>query len=639
MHMKNNKVKSLNIEIKQEIKNSLNNNSKLFSFLKPEDGLYIKSILLMHVNKIILITILNIIQATITGVQSLSVLVFIRLMLESNFGSVSNFDVLGYTIHVPIELIYDTPYGGLLLILLFLVGISLISLSLLVYLNHLNVTLKNLITYKMRSDLVDKLFLLDSNFYDNTKVGEIEFLQSGSIRKFGMIVDATQTFLNAFLNTLVVALILIQLSLFATLFISFFGYIFLKFAHKLSRKVVSHGFNVDSKALSVSESFFDIINGIRLIKQAAKEKQVIKEFKEKVWDHLESSRKMLEYQVIVKGVTEVGGILLVVVLAILLHNFTDVDFVFDLSFTVGFVFLFMRLIYQIRMMLNARIKQAQTLPQLSFFRRFLDSKSDNKEVNGIAGSECLSVIDKGVKLNNINFKYDSKLILKDISLSFKSGSLTAIVGPSGSGKSTLLEIIAGYQFPTDGNVLINNLELKKYKKEQYRRKTGYVNQSTIVFHDSILNNIAFLNQNASFEEILKCASIFGVDEIVRDLEYGWETHIGEKGAKISGGQRQRIAISRVFLQKPLLLILDEATSSLDLESESKIYDAINTNKESRVTILTAHRLSAITHADNIIVLNNGEVAEQGSHKELMNMGGIYYKMFQIQQLSSSTRGS
>jgi len=630
--MENNKVKSLNIEIKDEIEKSINKNAKLFSFLDRKDGLYIKSILLNHINKIVLITILNIVQASVIGIQSLSILVFIKFLLDANYESMSNFDVLGYTINVPIELIYNTPYGGLLLIFSFLIGVSLISLVLLVYLNHLNIILKNLITYQMRSDLVNKLFLLDSNFFDNTKIGEIEFLQSGSIRKFGMIVDATQVFVNALLNAFVIIIIMIQISLYTTLFISVVGYYFLKITHKLSRKVVAYGFNVDSKGLSVLESFFDIINGIRLIKQAAQEKQVIRNFKEKVWDHLESSRKMLEYQVIVRGVTEIAGILLVVVLALLVYNFTSIDLASDIGLAVGFIFLFIRLISQIKTMLNARLQQAQTLPQLSFFRRFLDSKSDNKEADGMTGNESVLNIDEGVKLDNVNFKYNNRLILKNVSLSFPSGSVTAIVGASGSGKSTLLEVIAGYQFPADGKVLINNLELKKYKKEGYRRKTGYVNQNTIAFHDTILNNVSFLNKNASFEEILKCASIFGVDKIVRDLEYGWETHIGEKGAKISGGQRQRIAIARVFLQKPLLLILDEATSSLDLESESKIYRAINFGKENRVTILTAHRLSAITHVDNIIVLNNGEVAEQGSHKELMNMGGIYQKMYQIQNI-------
>jgi len=196
-----------------------------------------------------------------------------------------------------------------------------------------------------------------------------------------------------------------------------------------------------------------------------------------------------------------------------------------------------------------------------------------------------------------------------------------------------LELLAGIRNPDSGQILVDDKDLANYDMASYRPLIGYVNQEAIIFHDSLLENLRYLNPSASLDEVKQAVKMAAAEEFVSETENGYETILGERGAKISGGQRQRIVIARVFLQNPSVLLLDEATSSLDLYTEALIYENLLKVKKDKIIVVAAHRLSAITQFDNIVVFQDGLIAEQGNHADLMAARKLYYHLYKLQEYS------
>ena len=243
----------------------------------------------------------------------------------------------------------------------------------------------------------------------------------------------------------------------------------------------------------------------------------------------------------------------------------------------------------------------------------------------------LKSFEQKIEFANVNFKYPkSELVLKDINLSINKGKVVAIVGPSGAGKSSLIDLIPRFYDPIDGDVLIDGINLKKIKINSLRKLIGIVTQETLLFNDTIKNNIAYGLQDASFENIVSAAKTANAHNFIKELSNGYDTLIGDRGAKLSGGERQRISIARAILKNPPILILDEATSSLDTESEVLVQQAIERLMTGRTSIVIAHRLSTVQNADKIVVLNEGKIVETGVHSSLLETDGIYKKLYNMQ---------
>lgn len=236
-----------------------------------------------------------------------------------------------------------------------------------------------------------------------------------------------------------------------------------------------------------------------------------------------------------------------------------------------------------------------------------------------------------ITFSNVSFAYDKEYVLKDINLTIEKGKTIALVGQSGGGKSTLADLIPRFYDPVEGAVLLDGKPLTDYELESLRRQMGVVTQESILFNDSIFNNIAFGMENVSEEDVINAARVANAHEFIMQTENGYQTLIGERGSKLSGGQRQRLSIARAVLKNPPILILDEATSALDTESERLVQDALNNLMKNRTSIVIAHRLSTIQHADEIVVIQNGRIAELGTHDQLLQRGGIYRKLSEIQR--------
>ena len=234
-----------------------------------------------------------------------------------------------------------------------------------------------------------------------------------------------------------------------------------------------------------------------------------------------------------------------------------------------------------------------------------------------------NTFDSEVNINNISFKYDDEYVLQDFTLKVPKGATVALVGQSGSGKSTIANLVTRFYDVNEGNISIDGIDIKDFKQESLRGLLVLVTQDTILFNETVRNNISLGKEDATDEEIIAAAKIANAHDFIMDLPNGYNTNIGDSGNKLSGGQKQRLSIARAVLKNPPIMILDEATSALDTESERLVQDALEKMMRNTTSIVIAHRISTIQNANTIVVLQKGKIVEQGSHAELLAANGVY----------------
>lgn len=265
-------------------------------------------------------------------------------------------------------------------------------------------------------------------------------------------------------------------------------------------------------------------------------------------------------------------------------------------------------------------------------RRIFSTIDIEPAVKNKPNATKITEFNNNIEFRNVSFAYERDRVLKNINLDVKKGKTIALIGPSGGGKSTLADLVPRFYDPTDGDVLIDGVSLRDYDLDSIRKLMGIVTQESILFNDTVFNNIAFGMENVKEEDVIHAAKVAHAHEFIVQMENGYETTIGERGSKLSGGQRQRLSIARAVLKNPPILILDEATSALDSESERLVQDALNTLMMNRTSIIIAHRLSTIQHADEIIVIQQGQIIQRGKHEDLLEGEGLYKKLIEIQKI-------
>lgn len=489
----------------------------------------------------------------------------------------------------------------------------------------------NKILFDIRERLFDHIQRLSLQFYSRTKTGEI-------ISRVIHDVEQTKNFvmtglMNIWLDmfTIVIAIVImlfmdvwltiVSIALFPLYVISV--KIFYSKLRLLTKK--------RSQALAeVQGHLHERVQGIPVTRSFALENYEEKEFDKqnqnflnKAVDHTVWNAKTFA---VMNTITDVAPLLVI--------GFAGY-FAITSDLTIGTMAAFVgymdRVYGPLRRLISSSTVLVQSIASMDRVFEFMDEKYDIKDKKA---AKELTEVQGHVTFDHVSFRYEEEeeLVLKDISLDVNQGETIALVGMSGGGKSTIISLIPRFYDVTGGRILIDGQDIRDVKARSLRDKIGMVLQDNILFSESIAMNIRMGNPEASDEEVVAAAKAANAHEFITGLSNGYETLVGERGVKLSGGQKQRIAIARVFLKNPPLLILDEATSALDLESEHLIQEALEKLAADRTTFIVAHRLSTITHADRIVLVENGEIAEEGSHYELMQKKGHYYNLYQVQEL-------
>ncbi len=489
----------------------------------------------------------------------------------------------------------------------------------------------NKILYDIRENLYAHLQKLSLRFYSNTRAGEI-------ISRVINDVEQTRNFvmiglMNVWLDiaTIVIAIIImltmdVPLTIVTLLALPFYAFSVKHFFGKLRDLTRKR-----SQALADVQSYLhERVNGVSVIKSFALEDvererfdETNGQFLEKAIDHTKWNAKAFA---VVNTITDVAPLLVLAYAGYqVIHGHLSVGTL------VAFIAFIERVYSPLRRLVNSSTALTQSFASMDRVLELMDEQYDIVDKDN---AKQLPLIQGEVKFDHVQFAYDDEDedVLNNVHFNVKPGETVAFVGMSGGGKSTIVSLIPRFYDATGGRITIDGYDIKDVKIQSLRDQIGMVLQDNILFSDSVKSNILMGKPDATDEEVKAAAIAANAHHFVESLPEGYDTTVGERGVKLSGGQKQRIAIARVFLKNPPLLILDEATSALDLESEALIQESLERLAHDRTTFIVAHRLSTITHADTIFVVDEGEIKERGTHEQLMEEKGIYYDLFQVQQM-------
>ncbi|OAO18927.1 ABC transporter ATP-binding protein [Staphylococcus epidermidis] len=489
----------------------------------------------------------------------------------------------------------------------------------------------NKILYDIRKQLYNHLQALSARFYANNQVGQV-------ISRVINDVEQTKDFIltglmNIWLDciTIIIALSImffldVKLT-FAAIFIFPFYILTVYFFFGRLRKLT----RVRSQALAEVQGFLhERVQGMSVIKSFAIEDNEAKNFDNHNKNFLQRAFQHTRWNAYsfaaINTVTDLGPIIVIGAGSYLAITG---------SITVGTLAAFVGYLEQLFGPLRRLVSSFTTLTQsfASMDRVFQLMDEDYDIKNGI-GAQPNKISEGQIDLKHVSFKYNEneKEVLHDINLTINKGETVAFVGMSGGGKSTLINLIPRFYDVTQGEILIDHHNVKDFLTGSLRNQIGLVQQDNILFSDTVKENILLGRPDATDDEVVEAAKMANAHDFISNLPNGYDTEVGERGVKLSGGQKQRLSIARIFLNNPPVLILDEATSALDLESEAIIQEALDVLSKDRTTLIVAHRLSTITHADRIVVMENGRIVETGTHQQLINKRGAYEHLYSIQNL-------
>lgn len=489
----------------------------------------------------------------------------------------------------------------------------------------------NKILYDIRKKLYNHLQALSARFYANNQVGQV-------ISRVINDVEQTKDFIltglmNIWLDciTIIIALSImffldVKLTLAALFIFPFYiltVYVFFGRLRKLTRE--------RSQALAEVQGFLhERVQGISVVKSFAIEDNEAKNFDKKNTNFLTRALKHTRWNAYsfaaINTVTDIGPIIVIGVGAYLAISG---------SITVGTLAAFVGYLELLFGPLRRLVASFTTLTQsFASMDRVFQLIDENYDIKNGVGAQPIEIKQGRIDIDHVSFQYNDNEapILKDINLSIEKGETVAFVGMSGGGKSTLINLIPRFYDVTSGQILIDGHNIKDFLTGSLRNQIGLVQQDNILFSDTVKENILLGRPTATDEEVVEAAKMANAHDFIMNLPQGYDTEVGERGVKLSGGQKQRLSIARIFLNNPPILILDEATSALDLESESIIQEVLDVLSKDRTTLIVAHRLSTITHADKIVVIENGNIVETGTHRELIAKQGAYEHLYSIQNL-------
>jgi subfamily B ATP-binding cassette protein MsbA len=555
-----------------------------------------------------------------------------KLVTEKPVFEASGISVVNYIKYMLSTMIVEHSAVYALGVICLTIVVTIFFKNLFVYLSfRVLAPMRNYVMTKLRSDLYSKILELPIGFFTEQRKGDIISRMSNDANEVEWSVMSTLEGLIREPLTIIITLIYLVtlspvLSLFLLVILPAMGFIIGRVSRSLKKQSTA-----SQEQLGTLMSILDeTLGGLRVIKAFNAEKILGSKFFQ-TNNTLNNIRNKMNFRRdLASPMSEFLGMLMLTAILwfggkLVLNNESGLDATAFLTYIAVF--------YQI-------INPAKSLSTAFYnaqrgsaaIERIEEILSAPVTVTDNANATPITSFNHHIEFKNVSFAYDDKVILKNINLKIEKGKTIALVGSSGAGKSTLADLVPRFHDVTGGELLIDGVNIKNYTLHSVRELMGIVTQEPILFNDSIANNIALGTEHVSDKEIEQAAKVANASNFISHKEQGFNTNIGDRGSKLSGGERQRVTIARAVLKNPPILILDEATSSLDTESERLVQDAINNMMQHRTSLVIAHRLSTIRHADEIIVLQKGEIVERGSHEQLLAHNGIYRKLVEMQEV-------
>jgi subfamily B ATP-binding cassette protein MsbA len=479
----------------------------------------------------------------------------------------------------------------------------------------------------IRQRLYEKFQTLDLEYFSRKRSGELTSRITNDVAivenavSYGFSDLVYQTLQIIMFSTFVIV-IYWNLAIIAILMVPFISIPIILVGKKL-RKISKE---TQEKMADINSVLYETISGVRIVRAFGAEQHEVKKFAQHNQRYYGLNMKSIIRSVALGPATELIGSLGGIVILLYIGRQVIQG---RLSFGVFGLFLgsVMMLIRPFK-----KLSSVQSIMQKAFASstRIYEVLNTTPKIKDDPGTWELQEVKDAVEMRDVWFKYEEAEVLKGVTLKCRKGEVLAIVGPSGAGKSTLVDLIPRFYDPLKGAVLIDGRDIRGFQVTSLRRHIAMVTQETILFNDSARDNIAYGHQGATYDQVVEAAKKAFAHEFIMNLPQGYDTFIGDRGVKLSGGERQRLAIARAILKNPPILILDEATSQLDTQSEKLVQQALSTLMSGRTVFVIAHRLSTIKNATKIIVLSEGRIMEEGSHEALLGQGGIYKRLYDMQ---------
>lgn len=589
--------------------------------------------------KVVLNVACNIMGAFFTIFSFAMVLPFLRILFDSQQMVTEpaafelSTDYLLHTLNYNMSqiMLKHGDAGALVMVSIMVVAFSLLKNAFLFSANYVLAPIRAYVVRDMRNEIYEKVLRLPLSFYTEARRGDVIARISNDVQEVETSIMSSLQMLFRDPITIVVFMVILfsisfNLTLFVLVLLPVSGILIGRIARKL-RKSTFKGQQRLGIMLSMVE---ETLSGLRIIKAFNGEERMTRKFEESNHHFALIFKKVFRRRYLASPLSEfIGTIVLMVILAyggsMVLNGSKDLNG----ESLILFLMIFSQIIPPAKSISTAWFNIQKGLASVDRIDQLLEADIKIREKpDAIQVSEFR----ESIEYRNVSFKYEKEYVLKNISFTLKKGETIALVGKSGSGKSTLVDLLPRFIDVNEGEVLIDGVAVSDFALKPLRRMMGIVSQQSILFNDSFKNNIAFgINGEPKDEDIISAARVANAHEFIIETEDDYEAGVGESGGKLSGGQKQRVSIARAVMANPPILILDEATSALDTESERLVQDAIIKLMKNRTSIVIAHRLSTIKHANQILVIDEGEIVERGTHAELIKKkDGLYHKLHNMQ---------
>ncbi len=493
-----------------------------------------------------------------------------------------------------------------------------------------SVLLKNSIQKDLRDSLHHKILHLPMSYFSDKRKGDlISRITIDIVEVETAVMGVINMFREPFMIIATLA-VLIFMSPYLTIFVAIMlpiSAITINLVGKsLKRKTLTEKTQL-SNVLSFIEEH---LNGISIIKAFVAEKKIHSKFTNCTQEHFKSTNHMLFKRELASPISEVIGTIVMVTIMWFGGKLIIQDKSLEPEIFFAYLLFFYQMIPPSKAISSALYDIQKGSVSADRIYSILDTENTIKD---IPNAQLKNSFNKNILFKNVSFSYEKTSIIKDFNLSINKGETIALVGQSGGGKSTITKLINRFYDVNQGSIYMDNEDIRNIKKKDLRNLIGTVNQESILFNDSVYNNLTIGKQNASQQEVINACKIANAHDFISKLPDQYHSNIGEGGNKLSGGQKQRLSIARAILKNPPIIILDEATSALDTESEKLVQDALHKMMSNRTSIIVAHRLSTIQNADKILVIENGSIVEQGKHLELLEKNGVYKRLIKLQSFN------